>query len=431
MADALISSVFGVNNVAQLSNIFNVTIIDTNSPPPSGDLSWIPSAGQLKIIPSTNDFVDVDPCPSDTCAYNVHSNGTGNQNVIDAWGSAGYAPDWGTYGAMVLHGGGHGDYLGNEVYVFDLNDITFKRLDNPSAPANSADWETYYACDNAWREISDGQPGSCHPYDNLAIIPAGKGGSSKGSLVRVWSQAVKCTNPAHDTHSTSYSHIFDLDNPSARWQRFAAGYSTAEPSYSGYSVYDPVRNCFWITSTGFSSSLRKLDVGTKAWTLYSVTLPSVAVDTATMHYSPTSDLVLATGADRSDNTVCRLYYMDPKNPSGGFKRATLSQNVTPSASTGFMGAAVCTDNNRLYVISAYDKTVIWEILIPTSNYTATWTVNKIPLAGDSAALTSFSSALAKLKVINKLFNYYPKVKCLIYMPGGRGYKPIAYRPAGV
>src|SRR3954454_14770000 len=71
---------------------------------------------------------------------------------------------------LIIWGGGHHDYYGNEVYALNLNasPVTLTRLNNPSPQANSSD-QTSAACVAA---LSDGAPNSRHTYNGLAYNSA-------------------------------------------------------------------------------------------------------------------------------------------------------------------------------------------------------------------------------------------------------------------
>lgn len=81
--------------------------------------------------------------------------------VITAWGGATLDT---TRGRLVVWGGGHGDYRGNEVYTFDLQDLVWSRIWGPTPleqiPEGDA-FETY----------ADGNPGSRHTYSGLSYLP--------------------------------------------------------------------------------------------------------------------------------------------------------------------------------------------------------------------------------------------------------------------
>jgi hypothetical protein len=79
--------------------------------------------------------------------------------VIEAWSGA--VADT-KRNRLVIWGGGHDDYWGNEVYGMDLNAQQMLLLDNPSPVTNVASCPESYV---------DGTPSSRHTYDGLAYIP--------------------------------------------------------------------------------------------------------------------------------------------------------------------------------------------------------------------------------------------------------------------
>ena len=65
---------------------------------------------------------------------------------------------------LLVWGGGHGDYLGNEMYALDLGALSIQRVVDPSpATAQSACTST----------LPDGAPASRHTYDALTFITHG------------------------------------------------------------------------------------------------------------------------------------------------------------------------------------------------------------------------------------------------------------------
>lgn len=84
----------------------------------------------------------------------------GNPNaIIGAWGGGVFDRD---RNRMVVWGGGHADYSGNEVYVFDLEALAWERLNDPSLDVGGDEATGYYP---------DGLPRSRHTYDYLVYIP--------------------------------------------------------------------------------------------------------------------------------------------------------------------------------------------------------------------------------------------------------------------
>jgi hypothetical protein len=128
-----------------------------------------PAMPQSKKLPSTQrDAIPTNPgwyeipstqiaplCPSNPA---VEGN-TGCRAVISAW-NGGIADTIGN--RLILWGGGHNDYFGNELYALDLNTLTMSRLTDPSAPTNVND------CPEAY---PDGRPSARHTYNGLAYLP--------------------------------------------------------------------------------------------------------------------------------------------------------------------------------------------------------------------------------------------------------------------
>lgn len=84
------------------------------------------------------------------------------QGVTAAWGGA--AIDT-TRGHLLVWGGGHNDYRGNEVYRFDLATLAWSRPWGPSADDQIPMGGTHEVYD-------DGAPGSRHTYAGLTYVPA-------------------------------------------------------------------------------------------------------------------------------------------------------------------------------------------------------------------------------------------------------------------
>jgi hypothetical protein len=99
--------------------------------------------------------------------------------VVKAWSG-------GTYDTrrdrLVLHGGGHGDYAGNELYVFDVKTFKWSRPWGPSKEVPNIRLEP-----EGSDTYSDGNPASVHSYDGLVYLPVqdklwrGGGGLWSGS----------------------------------------------------------------------------------------------------------------------------------------------------------------------------------------------------------------------------------------------------------
>jgi hypothetical protein len=83
---------------------------------------------------------------------------TGCAAVVEAW-SGGVADTNG--GRLIVWGGGHNDYWGNEVYALDVYLHSLTRITQPSPTTNIA------SCPEA---LPDGTPSSRHTYNGLAFL---------------------------------------------------------------------------------------------------------------------------------------------------------------------------------------------------------------------------------------------------------------------
>jgi hypothetical protein len=84
---------------------------------------------------------------------------TGCGSVISTW-NGGIADA--NKNRLIIWGGGHTDYLGNEIYALDLNQGKMLRLTDPSPVDN------VMSCPEAY---PDGRPTSRHTYGGLAYLP--------------------------------------------------------------------------------------------------------------------------------------------------------------------------------------------------------------------------------------------------------------------
>jgi hypothetical protein len=80
--------------------------------------------------------------------------------ITEDWSGAAFDPG---LDRLLILGGGHGGYAGNEVYALELASLTLRRLNAPSTPVrDGCQFGGTYA---------DGRPVSRHTYDHLAWLP--------------------------------------------------------------------------------------------------------------------------------------------------------------------------------------------------------------------------------------------------------------------
>jgi hypothetical protein len=139
---------------ASTSYTYNVSAFDAagNTSAQSSTASTTTLASSGGGIPSSLGWFQI----PNTQMQNVCPSGYNCANVIVPW-SGGIGDT--SRNRLIVWGGGHSDYGGNEVYALDLNALTINRLNNPSPPASSC-----------VEVLSDGTPPSRHTYDDLAYI---------------------------------------------------------------------------------------------------------------------------------------------------------------------------------------------------------------------------------------------------------------------
>ena len=138
---------------------------------------------------------------------------------------------------LLLFGGGHNDYAGNEVYAFSVKTLSWTRLTQPSPKPYDKD------------PLDDGKPVSRHTYDGLAWI-------DHEAKMLAWGGA-----RANDGNATTVTWLFD---PASKSWTSPAG-TTAPPSatYSHSIVYDPATKMAFVKVI---QEFWKVDPSTNAWT---------------------------------------------------------------------------------------------------------------------------------------------------------------------
>lgn len=91
---------------------------------------------------------------------------TGPTAIMSAWNGA--ALDT-TLNRLIVFGGGHRDYWGNEVYAFSLNSLAWTELSLPSDPGSSCS-SAQNGCSGP--TFADGQPTPVHTYGSPTYIPS-------------------------------------------------------------------------------------------------------------------------------------------------------------------------------------------------------------------------------------------------------------------
>jgi hypothetical protein len=174
-------------------------------------------------------------CPNDST---IHGN-TGCTSVISTW--SGGAADT-KRNRLIIWGGGHTDYYGNEVYEMDFNSLTMSRVTG---------WTTNPNVSPGTETQSDGRPTSRHTYYNLAYIPnVDKMFSFGGALAG---------SPSYGSTAT-----WMFDQSTLTWARKnpTGGPPNGQPGLT-VTVYDPNTSLVFVEDL---SNLWSYDYSTNAYT---------------------------------------------------------------------------------------------------------------------------------------------------------------------
>ena len=157
--------------------------------------------------------------------------------VIEAWSGGAYDP---VANRVLLWGGGHSDYYGNEVYAFNIDDLSWQRLTDPSKPRLNSE------------SNSDGTPTSRHTYNGLDFISHanrlfGRGGSRAG-----------------DGWEVRWTWTFD---PSVQsWQSMDAAGNAPGGGLGNAAAYDPMSKRIYFGCNDPNSGLYSYDFDKNSWT---------------------------------------------------------------------------------------------------------------------------------------------------------------------
>jgi hypothetical protein len=159
--------------------------------------------------------------------------------VIKSWSGGAYDTK---RDRLILHGGGHGDYAGNELYAFDVKTFKWSRPWGPSK-----EFPNIAIQPNGLDVYSDGNPPSVHTYDGMVYLPVQdklwRGGGS------LWSGSGRGTRACW---------LFDFDT--LKWERKA---DSPTLGVGVFARYDPVTGHVFAASD--RSILQEYDPSADTW----------------------------------------------------------------------------------------------------------------------------------------------------------------------
>jgi hypothetical protein len=378
----------------------------------------VPAPGMFKNI-SLNKMADVEPCPAHNCVY-----GSGGvEPMFYAWSGGAYDPDYSAYGALLIHGGGHRTYSGNEVYAFNLATALWERCRSPSLYSESE------ADSNG--EFPDGQPYPPHTYSGVEAMPASWYGGTKGKLIRFGFSGASVTQRAH---------VIPLDDtPTAAWSRF----TTTIPIITNLEYYavcrDTTRQGFWLTTAGEGTDRTCFIDKNGVITSYMIGGP--VASRLSLAYSPTLDLVVARGGVSSpvfDGS--RIKVLQASNPAAGWIDVNFTglgpmdvarDGVSGNESGGACGTEWSSVMGKFVSYPGRGGNKVY-ILKPGANpLVDPWSWTSETLTGEGGAVPTVTTATSGLNNGHwSRFREVPALKCFVWADSAG--RPVQlWRPTGM
>lgn len=198
------------------------------------------TVGQWEELTGTA-ISNVDPCPANNCSYSANE---GQDAVTDNWNSAAYDS---RRDQLILFGGGHGGYAGNEHYGIDLLNKTVSRLRDPTTTVTEG--VAFY---------TDGNPSSWHTYNNVVYSPQQDRVFYLGQTF-----VYQYSNPP------SFNNVVGLDLSDNTWD---ADGTWTDGSYLGGSAVSAIDadGVIWVYryEGGVGNYLSSFDPSSDSWTDY-------------------------------------------------------------------------------------------------------------------------------------------------------------------
>jgi len=197
--------------------------------------------------------------------------GGGVAGVIGAWGGGAYDT---RRDRLMVWGGGHGDYAGNEVYAFDVRTLKWLRLNEPSKDVGGVEGSGVYP---------DGNPRSVHTYNYIFYIPP--------PFDRFCASGTAGTYPSGQCGSDRF-WCFDLETN--KWE--ARGLAPGR-GIGAFTAVDSSNNHVWAHGTASSPCrLTEFDPQTGKWEFRSGYDNEIQYNYGlTMDLDPVRKLLIAVG----------------------------------------------------------------------------------------------------------------------------------------
>jgi hypothetical protein len=264
--------------------------------------------------------------------------GAGNYTrVLTAWGGAIINTDGVYNGAtwipgefMILWGGGHTDYSGNEVYAFGplfSDSAAWYRLRDPTIPAvNNLAYD------------GSGLPSSRHTYDQVVYV---SDGTRKWMLTA--GAAAMATGGGNAAGTSAFDFSVSAPNTNNPWL------TKADQSYNGgyTAVLDPATNVVWSSPSSVTSVVQTYDV-----TANTASAAFSKTHTFTDAMSPSSALDTTRG-------IWATYSYNSAGPTTNLEAFRITSTSNDWYSISLTGASLPNATGTIIYDAINDRFVVW------------------------------------------------------------------------
>jgi hypothetical protein len=354
---------------------------------------WLPPRGEIADV-SLNTLNSQAPI--------IDGKQTNPSGVMDAWCGMTYAESLGELGSIVIHGGGHADYLYNEVYRYDVATRFWSRLVEPTYPIYMGP-DSYYT-DSVYGEyyssasgasLHYGAPSADHTYGHTLWLPPGSLGTDPAGYY--FSAGTSSQVPAGQRGS-AWPHFVPLSKP--KWTRANAAFGT-QPGY-GPALYDSRRNrVVSMPSADFNQTLQIFNCATQTSGKLAIGGPGTRTYYGTAAYDEEADLYMSANV----GNVASGATLQLVNPATGeMKYATIANDMTASLGTGGWEWVQAWAAWVYYPGSGLE---VFKLQKPSDPWNGVWTMSKRVMGGVQARAKSAAPHYTR-------FRYMPALDCFIW-----------------
>jgi hypothetical protein len=203
---------------------------------------------------------------------------------------------------ILLFGGGHADYWGNEVYQFDFSTLVWKKLYEPD-PCSDYRTENYDDIGRPGMLIHTGRPFSRHSYDQMAFI-SHLNRLFVHSGFYLWNR--DCMIDPRTIETSVLDDTWLFDPASLTWHYRSPTTGGPGPSLGTASAYDPItKKVYFLHGGSGARTLYAYTAETNTWQTVSENPSLVGHEYPMVYNSKNRSFDLVT----SDGKVWR-YYID-------------------------------------------------------------------------------------------------------------------------